>query len=61
MMLFAWWMAVIADAYGSVYYRRTPILDSEDYDLDVYTDDRKQDDQDPKMKLEVSRITQLNH
>ncbi|KIY44811.1 hypothetical protein FISHEDRAFT_61664 [Fistulina hepatica ATCC 64428] len=36
-LLFAWWMALIADAYGSMYYRRKPVLDEDDYDVDFYT------------------------
>ncbi|TRM63963.1 hypothetical protein BD626DRAFT_493337 [Schizophyllum amplum] len=36
-MLFAWWMACLADAYGSAYYRRKPLLDDDDYDIDFYT------------------------
>lgn len=38
-MIFAWWMACICDAYGSVYYRRKPVLDDDDYDIDFYTVD----------------------
>ncbi|KZT09351.1 uncharacterized protein LAESUDRAFT_756976 [Laetiporus sulphureus 93-53] len=36
-MVFAWWMACIAEAYGSAYYRRKPMLDDDDYDIDFYT------------------------
>jgi hypothetical protein len=36
-MIFAWWMACICDAYASAYYRRKPVLDDEDYDIDFYT------------------------
>lgn len=36
-MIFAWWMACICDAYGSAYYRRKPVLDDDDYDIDFYT------------------------
>ncbi|KAI5822861.1 hypothetical protein K523DRAFT_421785 [Schizophyllum commune Tattone D] len=36
-MVFAWWMACLADAYGSAYYRRKPMLDDDDYDVDFYT------------------------
>ncbi|KAF7985507.1 hypothetical protein HWV62_3717 [Athelia sp. TMB] len=36
-MIFAWWMACLADAYGAVYYRRKPLLDDDDYDIDFYT------------------------
>jgi hypothetical protein len=25
-MIFAWWMACLADAFSAVYYRRKPIL-----------------------------------
>jgi len=32
-------MACICDAYGSVYYRRKPVLDDDDYDIDFYTAD----------------------
>ncbi|THH27039.1 hypothetical protein EUX98_g7153 [Antrodiella citrinella] len=35
-MIFAWWMACLADAYRSVYYRRKPMLDDDDYDIDFY-------------------------
>ncbi|EDR13813.1 uncharacterized protein LACBIDRAFT_309226 [Laccaria bicolor S238N-H82] len=38
-MIFAWWMACICDAYGSAYYRRKPILDDDDYDIDFYVVD----------------------
>jgi hypothetical protein len=38
-MIFAWWMACLCDAYASVYYRRKPVLDDEDYDIDFYTAD----------------------
>ncbi|KAF8895414.1 hypothetical protein BD779DRAFT_1499404 [Infundibulicybe gibba] len=38
-MIFAWWMACICDAYASAYYRRKPVLDDEDYDIDFYTAD----------------------
>ncbi|KAF7346193.1 hypothetical protein MSAN_01846200 [Mycena sanguinolenta] len=38
-MIFAFWMACIADAYGSVYYRHKPVLDDDDYDIDFYTVD----------------------
>ncbi|KAG2009870.1 hypothetical protein CC2G_012747 [Coprinopsis cinerea AmutBmut pab1-1] len=36
-MIFAWWMTCISDAYASAYYRRKPILDDDDYDIDFYT------------------------
>jgi hypothetical protein len=36
-MIFAWWMACICDAYASAYYRRKPVLDNDDYDIDFYT------------------------
>ncbi|KAG6917470.1 hypothetical protein DXG01_002447 [Tephrocybe rancida] len=39
MMVFAWWMACFCDAYASAYYRRKPVLDDEDYDIDFYTGD----------------------
>ncbi|KAG6850269.1 hypothetical protein H0H93_015526 [Arthromyces matolae] len=38
-MVFAWWMACFCDAYASAYYRRKPVLDDEDYDIDFYTGD----------------------
>ncbi|KAF8631772.1 hypothetical protein AX17_004987 [Amanita inopinata Kibby_2008] len=38
-MIFAWWMACICDAYASAYYRRKPLLDDDDYDIDFYTVD----------------------
>lgn len=36
-IVFAWWMTCLCDAYASAYYRRKPILDDEDYDIDFYT------------------------
>ena len=36
-MIFAWWMTCLCDAYSSVYYRRKPVLDDDDYDIDFYT------------------------
>jgi len=38
-MIFAWWMTCISDAYASAYYRRKPVLDDDDYDIDFYTVD----------------------
>ncbi|KAF8133637.1 hypothetical protein EV363DRAFT_1397058 [Boletus edulis] len=38
-MIFAWWMACLADAFSSFYYRRKPMLDDDDYDIDFYTAD----------------------
>lgn len=38
-MIFAWWMACLCDAYHAVYYRRKPMLDDDDYDIDFYTAD----------------------
>lgn len=36
-MVFAWWMACLCDGYSSAYYRRRPLLDDGDYDVDFYT------------------------
>ncbi|KAL0960646.1 hypothetical protein HGRIS_005674 [Hohenbuehelia grisea] len=36
-MIFAWWMTCLSDAYGAAYYRRKPVLDDDDYDIDFYT------------------------
>ncbi|KAF9220971.1 hypothetical protein BS17DRAFT_293506 [Gyrodon lividus] len=38
-MIFAWWMACLADAFSAFYYRRKPMLDDDDYDIDFYTVD----------------------
>jgi hypothetical protein len=38
-MIFAWWMACLSDAYHAIYYRRKPMLDDDDYDIDFYTAD----------------------
>lgn len=38
-MIFAWWMSCLADGFGSAYYRRKPLLDDEDYDIDLWTED----------------------
>ncbi|KAI0926733.1 hypothetical protein AcV5_007442 [Taiwanofungus camphoratus] len=66
-MIFAWWMACLADAYRSVYYRRKPMLDDDDYDIDFYTVGpvppdhlEAQDSQpSPREQLEVSQSSQL--
>ncbi|KAL4081081.1 hypothetical protein J3A83DRAFT_4204554 [Scleroderma citrinum] len=39
-MIFAWWMACLADAFAAFYYRRKPMLDDDDYDIDFYTADQ---------------------
>ncbi|KAL1713034.1 hypothetical protein EV715DRAFT_212549 [Schizophyllum commune] len=60
-MVFAWWMACLADAYGSAYYRRKPMLDDDDYDVDFYTaqtagvgpSDPTSPDASPRDQLEV--------
>lgn len=36
-MIFAWWMACLCDAFSAFYYRRKPILDEDDYDINFYT------------------------
>lgn len=58
-MIFAWWMTCLSDAYASAYYRRKPVLDDEDYDIDFYTVDPVPDLTDsspsPREQLEVSR------
>lgn len=67
-MIFAWWMACISDAYASAYYRRKPVLDDHDYDIDFYTVDPVNADlvdthtvmPSPREQLEV-RIYSLFH
>lgn len=58
-MIFAWWMTCLSDAYASAYYRRKPVLDDEDYDIDFYTVDPVPDMTDsspsPREQLEVSQ------
>lgn len=47
-MIFAWWMACLSDAFSSFYYRRKPMLDDDDYDIDFYTADQNaQETNDP--------------
>ena len=60
-MIFAWWMACICDAYSSVYYRRKPMLDDDDYDIDFYTAETASPESDsqkpvpsPRVQLEVA-------
>ncbi|KIO06193.1 hypothetical protein M404DRAFT_139322, partial [Pisolithus tinctorius Marx 270] len=36
-IIFAWWMACLCDAFSALYYRRKPMLDDDDYDIDFYT------------------------
>jgi hypothetical protein len=62
-MIFAWWMTCICDAYASAYYRRKPVLDDDDYDIDFYTADPVSDSSDglvnapsPREQLEVSSL-----
>ena len=64
-MIFAWWMTCICDAYASAYYRRKPILDDDDYDIDFYTVDPVNPDMvdsqtpvpSPREQLEVCPMT----
>ena len=60
-MIFAWWMTCLCDAYASAYYRRKPVLDDDDYDIDFYTAEPVSDSSDslvnapsPREQLEVS-------
>lgn len=46
-MIFAWWMACLSDAFSSFYYRRKPMLDDDDYDIDFYTADQNTQEADP--------------
>lgn len=63
-MIFAWWMACISDAYASAYYRRKPVLDDNDYDIDFYTVDPVNPElvdthatmPSPREQLEVSKL-----
>ena len=61
-MIFAWWMACLADAYGSAYYRRKPQVDDGDYDVDFYIVDPLAADPDgqtkpgPREQLEVRPV-----
>jgi hypothetical protein len=62
-MIFAWWMACLSDAYSSVYYRRKPVLDDDDYDIDFYTAEpvtpetvEKSHGPSPREQLEVTII-----
>jgi hypothetical protein len=62
-MIFAWWMSCLCDAYASVYYRRKPVLDDEDYDIDFYTADPvtpesvgKTQGPSPREQLEVQHL-----
>ncbi|KAA1469750.1 hypothetical protein DENSPDRAFT_641934 [Dentipellis sp. KUC8613] len=48
-MIFAWWMACLADAYGATYYRRKPQVEDTDYDIDFYTVDPVSLDPDGQM------------
>ncbi|KAF8840752.1 hypothetical protein BDN67DRAFT_902856 [Paxillus ammoniavirescens] len=63
-MIFAWWMACLADAFSAFYYRRKPMLDDDDYDIDFYTvvDPGVQESMDPgkpspREQLEVCLIS----
>lgn len=61
-MIFAWWMACLADAYRSVYYRRKPMLDDDDYDIDFYVvgptppEEPHEPQPSPREQLEVRRV-----
>lgn len=64
-MIFAWWMTCLCDAYASAYYRRKPVLDDDDYDIDFYTVDPVNPDMvdaqtpvpSPREQLEVCLVT----
>lgn len=66
-MIFAWWMTCISDAYASAYYRRKPVLDDDDYDIDFYTVDPVHPDMadaqtpspSPREQLEVGSFSSL--
>lgn len=47
-IVFAWWMTCLCDAYASAYYRRKPILDDEDYDIDFYIAGPVSEDEGPE-------------
>lgn len=57
-------MTCLCDAYASAYYRRKPILDDEDYDIDFYTagpvseegSDGQNPGPSPREQLEVRRF-----
>jgi len=65
-MIFAWWMTCICDAYASAYYRRKPVLDDDDYDIDFYTAepvdswDGQGNSPSPREQLEVSKFSALD-
>ena len=54
-------MACICDAFSSLYYRRKPLLDDDDYDIDFYTVDPVPTDGTPSTResLEV-KATRLH-
>lgn len=37
-MTYAWWMAVVSDAYAAVYWRRKPVIEDDDYDVEYMGD-----------------------
>lgn len=55
-------MACLCDAYGSAYYRRKPLIDDDDYDIDFYTVDQStagdgpSQNQSSREQLEVSTL-----
>lgn len=56
-MIFAWWMTCLCDAYSSVYYRRKPVLDDDDYDIDFYTvEPISPEPQDPHNPMPSTRV-----
>ncbi|KAF8527530.1 hypothetical protein BU17DRAFT_39547 [Hysterangium stoloniferum] len=38
-LTYAWWIACLADAFSSLFFRRKPVLEDNDYDIDFYTPD----------------------
>ncbi|PVG00244.1 hypothetical protein CPB86DRAFT_701823 [Serendipita vermifera] len=38
-LIYAWWMACIADAFAAVYWRRKPVIEDDDYDI-TFLEDR---------------------
>jgi hypothetical protein len=55
-------MACLSDAYGAAYYRRKPLVEDDDYDVDFYTvdpvsmDPDGQSKPDPREHLEVGTL-----
>ncbi|KDQ20816.1 hypothetical protein BOTBODRAFT_26832 [Botryobasidium botryosum FD-172 SS1] len=60
-MEFCWWMACVADGLGSVYFRRKPFLDDDDYNIQEFKMDAMSGLVDPSDQATKSQVDEWLH